>query len=169
MHRLPVGSVLLLTACGGGGGPSSLPIGAEVRLAIDPLEIADGQTEGALRIVCEALPEPATATLLQADVVVPSGRVEPTNLRAPVEALLPRPTAVGDSTAGGFRVLYGDGENAAAPVLATGPLFQVWLRPAAPRTPGTYAVELRNLRVVDAEGRALPLAPGTVAGSVVVR
>jgi hypothetical protein len=169
MHRVLVASLLLLAACGGGGGPASLPIDQSIRLGIDSLEIAEGQPEGALRVACLELPEPVTATLLQADLVVPSGRLEPSNLRAPVEALLPRPTAVGDSTVGVFRILYGDGQNAVAQVLAKGPLFQIWLRPAAPRSPGSYAVELRNVRVVDAQGTTLPVAAGTVTGNVVIR
>ena len=169
MQKAFASSLLLLAACSGGGGGSPPPANNLLQLQVDGVTLPPGASQGAVTVRLAPFPATLRPALLECDVVVEPPHLAVATSRAPLQALQARPTLDGEVRPGGFHVLYGDGENPGAQVLASGSLFAVYLETLSPRAPGDVTVSLRNLRVVDEAGANVPVDRAPVAARVVVQ
>jgi hypothetical protein len=166
--------LLLLVACalpascgGGGGGSATTPVAADARLAAESIEIGAGAAFADVTVTLASAPAEGT-TLLQVDVVLPPQLTLPASER--LQPARPLVTLDGDAVDGTFRVICGDASNGAtAANLALGPLFRLRIAPALPRQPGTWRVDLRNLRASTRGGAAVPVDTNPTIVDVTVR
>jgi hypothetical protein len=142
-----------LPACGGGG--SEATVTPALQLSLAGLTLPPAAAQGTV-LVQVAIPPGSQPTLLECDVVVAPPLVRALPAGA-LQAAQPLPTLDGQETQAGFHVLCGDAQNPDARPLAGGALFRLVVEAASPRTPGEALVSLRNLRVVDAAGNAVPV------------
>ncbi|MCB9878636.1 MAG: hypothetical protein H6835_13645 [Planctomycetes bacterium] len=160
-----LGVALGVAACGGGGGGGVIaPVQNDVRIEASPLTITGDDGELLVSLSDDLRTPPA---LLQVAIALPP------QLRLPAADRLqqarPLTTLDGDTVDGAFVVLCGDAVNAAATPLGAGPLFRLRLQPTQPRTPGTYQVQLREVRASTADGASLAAASAPLSVPVTLQ
>lgn len=140
-----------LAACGGGGGAAAVaPVQTEVRLEASALTITGASGELLVSLAQDVRTAPA---LLQVAIELPPQLQLPVDDR--LSAARPLTTLDGDVVDAAFVVMCGDASNSAAEALDAGPLFRLRLLPTQPRTPGTYQVQLREVRAATSDGEAV--------------
>lgn len=158
---------LILVACGGGGGSAATPAAApSARLEAQPVEMGATMTVADITVALAQRPEPAP-TLLEARVTLPPELTFPAQDR--LVAATPLVTLEGNLVDNEFIIVCGDASNANATPLPNGSLFRLRVAPSTPRTPGTYTVTLRDLKVASSAGDSVPLAAEAITVAVTIR
>jgi hypothetical protein len=163
--RNVLGLLACLPACGGGGGEAS--VATALRLALDGMTLPAIAQQGTVTLHLAEVPAGSRPVLIECDVVVdpPLVRALATGALQAQQALA---TLDGQQMATGFHVLCGDAQHQDAQPLAAGALFHLALEATSPRTSGEATVSVRNRRVVDAAGDAVPVDGAPVPARVVV-
>ena len=169
---------LLAVSCGGSGGggavppppppPPPPPVATELNLAISDVVLASGANSGGLVVSLGDFAPELKPALLQFDLQItpPIVKISTTNPLTAIQAL---ETLDGDFPGDTFRVVCGYGESVQSQILPSGDLFRIELQTQIPRVVGAGTVTVSNLRVVDNDGNAVPLATNPVTATITVQ